>query len=498
MRAIAIFSPSRRSGKSWLTAALGRSLARSGWLVAPFQSQTEVSHQAYGVNSLAEISHSAAWQAWASNIPPSTLINPVLLKGDRPAHRAPNQFQLQIRGRGIGTVSRTDYYNNYYDITRPLIRECVEQLQQSYDVLLFDSYRHSLHHPIDADTDDSFTLLKNLGLPTSGILLIDCTHEGELSQLWGLWQRLSPENQQLIQGIVFNQWQGDHLIAEQHRQWVQTKIQRPVLGYLPPLDNLAFSPESPLTFPALNDPQSQNQLRIQVLKLPHFEDYPEFDPLRSEPSLQLSFVDPTEPLGYPDAVIIPTTTEAIADLEYLHKQNYPQQLQEYLRAGGTVLGLGNGATLCNQQISPTDTSESLRGLAVMPFTSRLSSTEAEQLSPQETMAIFPWRNLMVQGRALPWELLNYDGKRGYRQLFDDPNLGIVNQNQTIWAVYLQSLFNNGPWRRLWLNALRQKRGLASLPTGIADFQECRELILETLANHLEEHLDLGPIVEFLK
>ncbi|MEH1951728.1 MAG: cobyric acid synthase CobQ, partial [Nostoc sp.] len=48
-----------------------------------------------------------------------------------------------------------------------------------------------------------------------------------------------------------------------------------------------------------------------------------------------------------------------------------------------------------------------------------------------------------------------------------------------------------PWRRAWLNRLRQQRGLKSLPTGVANYREQREQILDSLATEVESHLDLS-------
>ncbi|MBD2541673.1 cobyric acid synthase CobQ, partial [Coleofasciculus sp. FACHB-SPT36] len=46
----------------------------------------------------------------------------------------------------------------------------------------------------------------------------------------------------------------------------------------------------------------------------------------------------------------------------------------------------------------------------------------------------------------------------------------------------------------WLNHLRQQRGLPSLPTGVANYREHRETILDSLADTVEAHLDLNPIL----
>ena len=82
----------------------------------------------------------------------------------------------------------------------------------------------------------------------------------------------------------------------------------------------------------------------------------------------------------------------------------------------------------------------------------------------------------------------------YKPLFDDPGLGIVEINQSVWGTYLHGLLDNGPWRRSWLNHLRNQRGLSSLPTGISNYREQREALLNRLADLVETHLDLSPVL----
>jgi adenosylcobyric acid synthase len=84
--------------------------------------------------------------------------------------------------------------------------------------------------------------------------------------------------------------------------------------------------------------------------------------------------------------------------------------------------------------------------------------------------------------------------QGYQPLFDDANLGLVDNCQSVWGTYLHGLFDNGPWRRAWLNRLRQQRGLKSLPTGVANYREQREQMLDHLASEIETHLDLTPFL----
>jgi adenosylcobyric acid synthase len=70
-------------------------------------------------------------------------------------------------------------------------------------------------------------------------------------------------------------------------------------------------------------------------------------------------------------------------------------------------------------------------------------------------------------------------------------------SQSIWGTYLHGIFDNGPWRRAWLNRLRQQRGLKSLPTGISNYREQRETMLDGLAESIGKHLDLTPILSHL-
>ena len=79
-------------------------------------------------------------------------------------------------------------------------------------------------------------------------------------------------------------------------------------------------------------------------------------------------------------------------------------------------------------------------------------------------------------------------------MLDDRSLGIVDETESLWGTYLHGIFDNGPWRRAWLNRLRQQRGLGSLPTGIANYREQRDAMLNDLANTVEQYVNLDPIL----
>jgi len=100
-----------------------------------------------------------------------------------------------------------------------------------------------------------------------------------------------------------------------------------------------------------------------------------------------------------------------------------------------------------------------------------------------------------QGRTTPVDTEGESKDIAYSSLFDDPNLGVVDTSQSLWGTYLHGLFDNGPWRRTWLNRLRQQRGLKALPTGISNYRDQREAMLDTLANTVEGCLNLAPLLD---
>ena len=62
------------------------------------------------------------------------------------------------------------------------------------------------------------------------------------------------------------------------------------------------------------------------------------------------------------------------------------------------------------------------------------------------------------------------------------------------GTYLHGVFENGPWRRRWLNQLRQRRGLAALPENPPHHSRQRDALLERLADAFEAHVNLEPLL----
>jgi adenosylcobyric acid synthase len=177
-------------------------------------------------------------------------------------------------------------------------------------------------------------------------------------------------------------------------------------------------------------------------------------------------------------------------------------IQEYAAAGGTVLGICGGFQMLGKMLADPEGVEGqegrYQGLSLLPLKTVITGNKVAR--QRIVTSNYPQIGLPVagyeihQGRSRLVESEEGNQQSSCKPLFDDPGLGIVDINQSVWGSYLHGLFDNGPWRRAWLNYLRQQRGLPSLPTGVANYREQRETLFNLLADTVEAHLDLSLVL----
>ena len=238
-----------------------------------------------------------------------------------------------------------------------------------------------------------------------------------------------------------------------------------------------------------------------MIKLPRIANFTDFDPLEAESSVSVNYIDIQESLGHPDAVIIPGTKTTIADLIAMENSGMAEQIRNYAAAGGTVLGICGGFQILGQRIIDPEGFEGeageFNGLNLLPITTILSPNKIAR--QRQVVSQFPQPGLPVDGYEIHQGKSRLsrrvvEGENNYKPIFDDPGLGLVDQNQSVWGCYVHGLFDNGAWRRSWINQLRKQRGMSSLATGISNYRDQREIILNSLADIVEKHLDLKKIL----
>ncbi|MBF2026726.1 MAG: cobyric acid synthase CobQ [Oscillatoriales cyanobacterium C42_A2020_001] len=488
MKAMMVVGTTSHAGKSLLVTAICRILSRRGWRVSPFKGQN-MALNAYVTSSGGEIGHAQAVQAWAAGIMPLVEMNPILLKpqGDMTS-------QVILKGKPVGRVNAAEYYEQYFDQGWQTIEESIKRLSEEYDLLVCEGAGSPAEINLKHRDLTNMRVAKHLNAPT--LLVVDIDRGGAFAHIVGTLELLDPDERDLIKGIVINKFRGQRSLLQPGIDWLQERTGIPVVGVIPWLDQ-AFPAEDSLSLLEPRASNSNSAINIAVIRLPRISNFTDFDPLEAESSVSVKYITPKPPLGHPDAVIIPGSKTTIADLIVLHRTGMAEEIQNYVAAGGTVLGICGGYQMLGKILADPEGIEGqegrYKGLGLLPLKTVIAGQKIARQRvvtsnyPQEGLPVTGYE--IHQGRSRLMEEAT-----GTNPLFDDANLGVVDESQSVWGTYLHGIFDNGPWRRAWLNRLRQQRGLKSLPTGVANYREQREMMLDILADMVEPHLNLTPFL----
>jgi adenosylcobyric acid synthase len=429
-------------------------------------------------------------------------MNPILLKpqGDMTS-------QIVLKGRAVRRINARDYYDKFFDTGWQAIQESLARLEQEFDFLVCEGAGSPAEVNLKHRDLANMRIAKYLNAPT--VLVADIDRGGVFAHIIGTLELLESEERALIKGIVINKFRGQKDLLQPGLEWLQERTGIPVLGVLPWLDG-SFPAEDSLSLLERSAIKSSAELTIAVIRLPHISNFTDFDPLEAEPSVRIRYLSPKDDLGYPDAVILPGTKTTIADMLVLQQSGMADAIQNYVNAGGTLLGICGGFQMMGEYLADPEGLEGqegrYKGLNLVPI--RTVITNRKIARQRDTSSQYPQVGLPISGYELhhgrtqlvtPQEGTTLSSKDlanlRFDFLFEDKSLGIVDTGQALWGTYLHGLFDNGPWRRAWLNCLRQQRGLSSLPTGISNYREQREMMLDSLADAVQECIDLEPLLK---
>ncbi|MDV3350596.1 cobyric acid synthase CobQ [Leptolyngbyaceae cyanobacterium CCMR0082] len=494
MKAIMVVGTTSHAGKSLLVTALCRMLSRRGWRVAPFKGHNTAPNTYVTANG-AEIGYPQAVQAWAAGVSPQAEMNPVLLKPQNG-----QASQVIIKGRPVGQTTPTHYYETYFETGWQAVQESLARLGQEFDLLICEGDGNPAEINIKQRDLANMRVAKALKAPT--ILVTDIDRGGAFAHIVGTLELLEPDERELVKGIVINKFRGQKSLLQPGIDWIEKRTGIPVLGVIPWIESASPRENSVSLMDRPVEKQSA-ELNIAVIRLPRISNFTDFDPLEAEPSVNVRYLSPKDDLGHPDAVILPGTKTAIADLLILQRTGMAEAIQNYAAAGGTVLGICGGFQLMGQMLADPEGLEGqegrFRGLSILPL--RTVITQNKVARQRSVSSKYPQEGLPVNGYEIhhgrtQLVMTPEGGEPGpkFQPIFDDRSLGIVDETESLWGTYLHGIFDNGPWRRAWLNRLRQQRGLGSLPTGIANYRDQRDSTLNELANTVEQYINLEPIL----
>ncbi len=488
---IMVVGTTSHAGKSLITAAICRLLVRQGFRVTPFKGQN-MALNAYITADGKEMGHAQAVQAWAAKIEPRVEMNPILLKpqGDMTS-------QVILMGSAVGRVQAADYYRDYFDRGWATITSCLDKLAAEFDYIVCEGAGSPAE--INLKHRDLTNMRVASYLQANTVLVADIDRGGVFAHIVGTLELLEPEERALIKGFIINKFRGQRSLLESGIIWLEERTDIPVIGVIPMLDQV-FPAEDSLDLLERRSRKPNADLTIGVVKFPRIANFTDFDPLDAEPTVNLKYITTKDEFSQCDAVILPGSKTTIADLNWLYQTGIADSLPDYLTHGGTIMGICGGFQMLGTTIVDPNGIEGIvgqhPGLNLLPLQTTISNTKTTR--QRTTTANYPHPDILIAGYEIHQGTTQWHSDRSkindYEPLFADETLGIVNRKLTVWGTYLHGIFDNGKWRRNWLNQIRSQRNLSPITTDVPDYASQREEIFDRLADSISEYLDLAPLM----
>jgi adenosylcobyric acid synthase len=465
-------------GKSMLVAGLCRLFARRGLRVRPFKPQN-MSNNAAAVDG-GEIGRAQALQARAANVVPNVHMNPVLLKPE-----TDRRSQIIVQGQRFGQLEASSYRDRRTLL--PYVLDSFQTLAADADLILVEG----AGSPAETNLRDGD--IANMGFATAAqvpvILAGDIDRGGVIASLVGTHAVLEPGDRGLVRAFLINKFRGDPRLFDDGIATIEQMTEWSSLGIVPWFRDAHKLPAED-ALDIASEAKRDAAIKIAVPILPRIANFDDLDPLKLEPSITLMMVPPGMPLPLDaDLIILPGSKATIADLSFLREQGWDVDLAAHLRRGGHVLGLCGGYQMLGRSISDPDGIEgqpgTVEGLGFLDVSTVLASDKTV-------------RSVTARHEASLTALSAYEihlGKTGGPDTecapfsVDGKAEGAVSASGRVIGTYLHGLFSTDAFRRIFLQGLH--------PCGVVGdlcYEAEVEVTLETLADHLEAHLDADRIL----
>ncbi len=345
-RALMIQGTSSHVGKSVLVAGLCRLFKQDGLRVAPFKSQN-MALNSFATPDGREIGRAQAAQAEAAGIAPTADMNPILLKPE-----GASRSQVIVAGRVYGTLSAREY-DSHKEKLWPLVEASLSRLLAEYDLVVIEGAGSPVEMNLRAL--DIVNMRVAEAADASVLLVADIDRGGVFAALVGTMALLQPAERARVAGFVVNKFRGDPTLFTSGVEFLEQRLERPVLGVVPWVEVLGIAEEDSLGLPQANGAELANRdsaglVDIALIRLPRMANFDDFAPLAAHPGVQLRYVARAEEFGAPDLVILPGTKTTRADLQFVRDQGLDLRITAHAGRGGAVLGICGGYQMLGQQI----------------------------------------------------------------------------------------------------------------------------------------------------
>lgn len=468
------------AGKSIVTAGICRLLKRKNIKVAPFKPQNMALNSAVTPEG-GEIGRAQALQALACGIAPHTDMNPILLKPSSDVGA-----QVIIHGKPLQNMD-AETYHNYKARAMDFVLESHQRLEKHYHAIIVEG----AGSPAEINLRDND--IANMGFAEAVdcpvILVADIDRGGVFAQLVGTLALLSETEKNRVIGFVINRFRGDLALLKPGLDWLEKYTSKPVIGVLPYLQNFQLEAEDAIDIKQTTNVETK--ITICVLVFSRISNHTDFDSLRANPQVNLSYVAPGEAIPDCDLIILPGSKNVRQDLADAIKHRWNEQVLKHLRYGGKVIGICGGYQMLGHAIHDPLGIEgkpgTSQGLALIDIETTL---EPEKVLTHNT-GTTSFDSAKVGGYQIHSGISRGDGLDKPALYLDDQPEGVISPDNNILGTYLHGLFDLASAQKSLLNWA----GAENI-SGL-DHLDRQEAELDRLADTMEHHLNMDKIYQYI-
>jgi adenosylcobyric acid synthase len=478
-RAIMIQGTGSDVGKSLIVAGLARAFTRRGLSVRPFKPQNMSNNAAVTADG-GEIGRAQALQARAARVAPTVHMNPVLLKP-----QSEIGAQVVVQGKVLGNAKAREYQGLKPKLLGAVL-ESFGRLVAESDLVLVEGAGSASEVNLRKSDIANMGFSRAADVPI--VLLGDIDRGGVIASLVGTKAVIDPEDAAMIVGFIVNRFRGDPSLFDDGMKAVSERTGWPALGLVPYFDAAyRLPPEDAVVLQDQRIGRADGRVRIAVLVYPRIANFDDFDPLRLDPTVDLVFVGPHQPVpGDAALVILPGSKATISDLASLRKFGWDIDLRAHLRRGGAVLGICGGYQMLGRTVSDPHGVEgppaTVEGLGLLDVETVLEGNKVLVEVAGETAADrVPFKGYEMHigrttGNVTP--LL---------KLADGKTDGAISADGRVAGCYIHGLLADDRQRRHWLQRLGAQASTFAYESQV-------DATLDLLADHLEKHVDCDRLL----
>jgi adenosylcobyric acid synthase len=490
-------------GKSLLAAGLCRIFKQDGYRVAPFKSQNMALNSFITREGL-EMGRAQVVQAEAAGIEPSADMNPILLKptGD-------SKSQVIVQGEIFDDMNAAAYYS-YKKTFAPKVKESFDRLGAAYDIIVIEGAGSPVEINLKENDIVNMYMASLAGAPV--ILAGDIDRGGVFAALAGTMQLFSPEEREMVKGVLINKFRGDIGILRPGLKQLEDIIHKPVLGVVPYL-RLDIDDEDSLSG-RFYAKQEGALADIAVIRLPHISNFTDFNALGRIPGAGLRYVDHRGTPEGADLIIIPGTKNTMSDLLWLKKTGIGEAVKKAASRGTPVIGICGGYQILGRKLTDPDGVEfggEMEGLDLLPV---VTVFEREKTRTRIRGTIAPVTGLLkgisgmeVEGYEIHMGNTFFEGAEPPPAFLEisDINTGKRKPDGCflpgVYGTYVHGFFDAGDIALQLVKSLCASKGIKyAIPEAGpgTDFKTYKEQQYNALADSLRASIDMKKIYSIIE